>query len=119
MLRHIFILLNVAFLAGILGLYGDSTTTITQYVPNSALTGTEFIEEIVISKPSKVNSFAKFEQQLPKGMVAVGMDIKGGTLTQDENNLVKIIWYKITRFCNVTTIKILFKRYFRFKFQKF
>jgi hypothetical protein len=96
MLRHIFILLNVAFLAGILGLYGDSTTTITQYVPNSALTGTEFIEEIVISKPSKVNSFAKFEQQLPKGMVAVGMDIKGGTLTQDENNLVKIIWYKIS-----------------------
>lgn len=96
MLRYIFILLNVAFLAGLRGLSGDSTTTITQYVPNSALTGSEFIEEIVISKPASVNSFAKFEQQLPKGMVAVGLDIKGGVLTQDENNLVKIIWYKIS-----------------------
>jgi len=96
MLRYIFILLNVAFLAGIRGLSGDIKTTITQYIPNSALTGTEFIEEIVISKPVTVNSFAKFEQQLPKGMVAIGLDIKGGTLTQDENNLVKIIWYKIS-----------------------
>lgn len=96
MLRYIFILLNVAFLAGIRGLSGDSKVTITQYVPNSALTGTEFVEEIVISKPSTVNSFAKFEQQLPKGMVAVGLDIKGGVLTQDENNLVKIVWYKIS-----------------------
>jgi hypothetical protein len=96
MLRYIFILLNVAFLAGIRGLSGDSKVTITQYVPNSALTGTEFVEEIVISKPSTVNSFAKFEQQLPKGMVAVGQDIKGGVLTQDENNLVKIVWYKIS-----------------------
>ncbi len=96
MLRYIFILLNVAFLAGIRGLSGDGDTKITQYVPNSALTGTEFIEEIVISKPATVNSFAKFEQQLPKGMVAVGLDIKGGMLTQDENNLVKIVWYKIS-----------------------
>jgi hypothetical protein len=96
MLKYIFILLNVAFLAGIRGLSGDGKTTITQYVPNSALTGTEFIEEIVISKPASVNSFAKFEQQLPKGMVAVGLDIKGGMLTQDENNLVKIVWYKIS-----------------------
>lgn len=96
MLRYIFILLNVAFLAGLRGLSGDSSTTVTQYVPNSALTGTEFIEEIVITKPSTVNSFAKLEQQLPKGMVAVGLDIKGGVLTQDENNLVKIIWYKIS-----------------------
>lgn len=96
MLRYIFILLNVAFLAGIRGLSGDSKTTITLYVPNSALTGTEFVEEIVITKPASVNSFAKFEQQLPKGMVAVGLDIKGGVLTQDENNLVKIIWYKIS-----------------------
>lgn len=96
MLRYIFILLNVAFLAGIRGLSGDSKTTITQSIPNSALTGTEFIEEIVITKPTTVNSFAKFEQQLPKGMVAVGLDIKGGVLTQDENNLVKIIWYKIS-----------------------
>jgi hypothetical protein len=77
MLRYIFILLNVAFLAGIRGLSGDGDTKITQYVPNSALTGTEFIEEIVISKPATVNSFAKFEQQLPKGMVAEGLDIKG------------------------------------------
>ncbi|HRG58146.1 MAG TPA: hypothetical protein PK323_04265 [Bacteroidia bacterium] len=96
MLRYIFILLNVALLAGIRGLSGDSKTTITQYIPNSALTGTEFMEEIVISKPTTVNSFAKFEQQLPKGMVAVGSDIKGGVLTQDENNLVKIVWYKIS-----------------------
>jgi hypothetical protein len=96
MLRYIFILLNVAFLAGIRGLSGDSDTKITQNVPNSALTGSEFIEEIVISKPATVNSFAKFEQQLPKGMVAVGLDIKGGTLTQDENNLVKIVWFKIS-----------------------
>jgi hypothetical protein len=96
MLRYIFILLNVAFLAGLRGLSGDSKTTITQYIPNSALTGTEFVEEIVISKPASVNSFAKFEQQLPKGMVAVGLDIKGGTLTQDENNVVKIVWYKIS-----------------------
>lgn len=96
MLRYIFILLNVALLAGLRGISGDGKTTITQYIPNSALTGTEFIEEIVISKPASVNSFAKFEQQLPKGMVAVGLDIKGGTLTQDENNLVKIVWYKIS-----------------------
>jgi hypothetical protein len=96
MLRYIFILLNVALVAGIRGISGDGKTTITQYIPNSALTGTEFIEEVVITKPSTVNSFAKFEQQLPKGMVAVGLDIKGGTLTQDENNLVKIIWYKIS-----------------------
>lgn len=96
MLRYIFILLNVAFLAGIRGLSGDSKTTITQYIPNSALTGTEFIEEIVITKPASINSFAKLEQQLPKGMVAVGLDIKGGVLTQDENNLMKIVWYKIS-----------------------
>jgi hypothetical protein len=96
MLRYIFILLNVAFLAGIRGLSGDSKTTITQYIPNSALTGSEFIEEIVITKPANINSFAKLEQQLPNGMVAVGLDIKGGVLTQDENNLLKIVWYKIS-----------------------
>lgn len=96
MLRYIFILLNVAFLAGMRGLSGEGNTTITQYIPATALTGTEFIEEIVITKPTTVNSFAKFEQQLPKGMVAVGLDIKGGVLTQDENNLVKIVWYKIS-----------------------
>ena len=95
MLKYIFILLNVAFIAGFRGNSGSDKTSITQYIPNSALTGTEFIEELVITKPTSVNSFAKFEQTLPKGMVAVGLDIKGGTLTQDDN-LVKIIWYKIS-----------------------
>ena len=90
MFKYIFILLNVVLLVGARGLSGDSNIKVTQYVPNAALTGSEFIEEIVISKPASVNSFAKFEQQLPNGMVAVGLDIKGGTLTQDENNLVKI-----------------------------
>jgi hypothetical protein len=105
MLKYIFILLNVVLLVGARGLSGDSNIKVTQYVPNAALTGSEFIEEIVISKPASVNSFAKFEQQLPKGMVAVGLDIKGGTLTQDENNLVKIIWYKISDL-NEFTIKL-------------
>jgi hypothetical protein len=97
MLRYIIILLNVALLAGVRGFYESSSKTkITQYVPNSAFTGNEFIEEIIITKPSTVNTFAKFEQQLPKGFVAVGLEIKGGVLSQDENNLLKIVWYKIS-----------------------
>ena len=75
MLKYIFILLNVAFLAGFRAISdkGDKTT-ITQSIPLTALTGTEFEEDIVINKPTSVNSFAKFEQQLPKGMVAVGLE---------------------------------------------
>lgn len=97
MLRYIIILLNVALLVGVRGFYESSSKTkITQYVPNSAFTGNEFIEEIIITKPSTVNTFAKFEQQLPKGFVAVGLEIKGGVLSQDENNLLKIVWYKIS-----------------------
>ena len=102
MLRNLFILLNVAFLASLKGLSDEGKAKISQTIPSNVLAGTEFIEEVEISKPATVNSFAKFEQQLPKGMVAVGLDLKGGVLTQDENNLVKIVWYKISDINNFT-----------------
>ncbi|MCC6252698.1 MAG: hypothetical protein IT238_09585 [Bacteroidia bacterium] len=106
MYKYIFILLNVALLASLRGLTGsDSKPNVTLNIPSSALTGTEFIEEITITKPASVDNFAKFEQQLPPGMVAVGIDTKGGMLTQDENNLVKIIWYKVSDL-NEFTIKL-------------
>ncbi len=96
MLKYVFIILNVAFVAGFKGLMSDGNTGISQSIPTSALTGTEFIEEVTISKPAGIQGFAKFEQQLPKGFIAIPMEIKGGHFSQNEYEIVKVIWYKVS-----------------------
>jgi hypothetical protein len=70
------------------------TITITQNVPASAKAGSEFVMELTINKGS-TSGFAKLQQDLPEGFIAVDKSENNGGSFTYSNNSVKIIWMSL------------------------
>jgi hypothetical protein len=68
--------------------------TITQNIPSSAKAGTSFVVELTINKGS-TSGFAKLQQDLPEGLVAVDKgDNNGGSFNWAPPS-VKLIWMSL------------------------
>lgn len=59
-------------------------------LPDSLPTNTEKLFEVVITK-GELNNFAKYQIELPEGVVAEEVESRGGTFTY-ENKRAKIVW---------------------------
>ncbi len=70
------------------------TITITQNIPASAKAGTEFVVELTINKGG-TTGFAKLQQDLPEGFVAVDKNENSGGSFTFSNQSVKLIWMSL------------------------
>lgn len=70
------------------------TVTITQNIPSSAKAGSEFVVELTINKGT-TSGFAKLQQDLPEGFIAVDKNENNGGSFTYSNNSVKLIWMSL------------------------
>lgn len=70
------------------------TVTITQNIPSSAKAGSEFVVELTINKGA-TSGFAKLQQDLPDGFIAVDKNENNGGSFTYSNNSVKLIWMSL------------------------
>ena len=68
--------------------------TISQNIPASAKAGTEIIVELTISKGT-TTGFAKLQQDLPEGFIAVDKNENNGGSFTFTNQSVKLIWMSL------------------------
>jgi hypothetical protein len=68
--------------------------TITQNIPSSAKAGTEFVVELTINKGT-TSGFAKLQQDLPEGLVAVDKNDNNGGSFNWAAPSVKLIWMSL------------------------
>jgi hypothetical protein len=68
--------------------------TITQNIPTSAKAGTEFVVELTINKGT-TSGFAKLQQDLPEGFVAVDKNDNNGGSFNWAAPSVKLIWMSL------------------------
>jgi hypothetical protein len=68
--------------------------TITQNIPSSAKAGSEFVVELTINKGS-TSGFAKLQQDLPEGLVAVDKGENNGGSFNWAPPSVKLIWMSL------------------------
>jgi hypothetical protein len=68
--------------------------TITQNIPSSAKAGTEFVVELTINKGT-TSGFAKLQQDLPEGMIAVDKNDNNGGSFNWAAPSVKLIWMSL------------------------
>jgi hypothetical protein len=68
--------------------------TITQNIPSSAKAGTEFVVELTINKGS-TSGFAKLQQDLPEGLVAMDKNDNNGGSFNWAPPSVKLIWMSL------------------------
>lgn len=74
-------------------LFQDGGVEIKQNIPQSANAGSDYTVELTISKGA-VSGFAKFQQELPKGMSATAIETNSGTFSFVDQT-VKIIWMSL------------------------
>lgn len=93
MLKYAALLFNSLALLIYQFFFADAVT-ITQNIPTSAKAGSEFVVELTINKGT-TSGFAKLQQDLPEGFIAVDKsDNNGGSFTFS-NNSVKLIWMSL------------------------
>lgn len=103
MLKSAILLFNtIALLMYELFFAGD--ITVTQKVPATAKTDTEFTVELTVNKGS-TTGFAKLQQELPNGFTAVEDKNGGGSFTFS-NQTVKFIWMSLP---NDAEFKVTYK----------
>jgi hypothetical protein len=92
MVKYVFVLLNTCgiILANILF---PSDVTIQLNAPREVNAGAEFTIEVILKKQG-AESFARFQQQLPRGLSAQVVDNKNASFAFDDQN-VKFIWLRL------------------------
>ncbi len=91
--QHANILLRIRFFIVFVVLLSVETKAQISMVcnlPDSLPTNTEKLFEVVITK-GELNNFAKYQIELPEGVVAEEVESRGGTFTY-ENKRAKIVW---------------------------
>lgn len=73
--------------------FQDGGVEIKQNIPQNAAAGSEYTVELTIKKGG-ISGFAKFQQELPAGMTATGIETKSGTFSFTDQT-VKIIWMSL------------------------
>jgi hypothetical protein len=92
MIRAIIFLLNMVGVLSI-NLMLSEDVSLSVGVPSEVNAGTEFDVELTLQKGS-IESFARFQQDLPNGLTAQSVDPASANFTF-ENQKIKIIWLKL------------------------
>jgi hypothetical protein len=92
MIRAIIFLLNMVGVLSI-NLMLSENVSLSVGVPSEVNAGTEFDVELTLQKGS-IESFARFQQDLPNGLSAQSVDPASANFTF-ENQKIKIIWLKL------------------------
>lgn len=92
MLKYVALLFNTVALL-IYQFFFTDGITVTQNIPSSAKSDSEFTVELVINKGA-IGGFAKLQQDLPEGFTAVQDDNNGASFTFS-NQAVKFIWMSL------------------------
>lgn len=103
MIRSIILLLNMVGVLSInLMLSGDVAVNLG--VPSEVNAGAEFDVEVTLQK-GNIESFARFQQDLPNGLTAQAVDPASANFSF-ENQKIKIIWLKLP---SESEIKVLYR----------
>jgi len=92
MVRYFIFLLNMVGVLFI-NLLVSEDVSLSVAVPSEVNAGTEFDVELTLQKGS-IESFARFQQDLPNGLTAQVVDASSANFTF-ENQKIKIIWLKL------------------------
>lgn len=89
MIRNLFFLVGLAA-AVLLKMPGGFKTNVVHKGPASVNAGDEITVDVVITKTG-ISGFGKYQTTLPKGFIAVPVDVKDAMFKQDEQ-VLKITW---------------------------
>jgi hypothetical protein len=89
MLKNLFFLVGLAA-ALLLKMPGGFKTNLSHKAPASINAGEEMVVDVVITKTG-ISGFGKYQTTLPKGFIAVPIDVKDAMFKQDDQ-VLKITW---------------------------
>ncbi len=103
MIRSIILLLNMVGVLSINSMLSEDVA-VNLGVPSSVNAGSEFDVEVTLQK-GNIESFARFQQDLPNGLTAQAVDAASANFSF-ENQKIKIIWLKLP---SEREIKVLYR----------